>query len=667
MYANLIFPLSAPGVYTYRIRPDQEKTVAVGSRVLAEFGKKTRYGFVMGLAEKVEAPDLKSLKDIIEPGPQAPFFTPQYVKFLLWLSEYYLALPGDVLRTAMPAALVRYLEKHPPAQETSGAPSPGPFERSPLTAEQETAFNAVRASLESGKHRTFLLQGVTSSGKSHVYYELAKHALNSGRGVLVMVPEISLTPQTVKRFTAIFGDAVAVFHSGLSEKERVRNWLKLHSGEAAVAVGVRSVLFTPVRNLGLIVVDEEHDGSFSEGERSFNFNARDAAVARGSMEGAAVVLGSATPSVVSRYNADQGKYTLLRLDSRYNEKPLPKVYKVDMRVERENNNWSIFSGILKEKMAEQINAGRQVILLKNRRGYAHFLQCQECGHIPECANCNVSLTLHRSIGRLVCHYCNARTEPPAVCPKCRGSKIKPAGSGVEKVEEELKKEFPGARILRLDLDTASPRGAVEKILGSFRDKKADVLIGTQMVSKGLDFPDVTLVGVVLADTGLYLPDFHAPERTFQLLTQVAGRSGRGGSEGEVVLQTYSPEEKSILHAVEHDYDSFYRQELKNREELGYPPFKRGVLVRFLSKQESLALSFAGRFYHNLDRKAGFEILGPAPMPLYRLRNYYRTYVYLRGASSSALHSAVRSAIAKFGRNPDRRVKIQTVFDPDSLL
>jgi primosomal protein N' (replication factor Y) len=347
--------------------------------------------------------------------------------------------------------------------------------------------------------------------------------------------------------------------------------------------------------------------------------------------------------------------------------PLPRVHKIDMRTEREKNNWSIFSGLLREKISEQLALGKQVILLKNRRGYAHFLQCQECGHIPECAHCDVSLTLHRSIGRLVCHYCNTRSDLPAVCPKCKGVRLKPAGSGVEKVEEDLRKEFPGARILRLDLDTGAGRGATERILADFRDRKADVLIGTQMVSKGLDFPEVTLVGVVLADTGLFLPDFHAPERTFQLLTQVAGRSGRGGAEGEVVLQTYSPDEKSILHAVEHDYDSFYREELKNREELGFPPFRRGVLVRFLSKQEPLAISLCRRFYNSLDRKAGFDVLGPAPMPLYRLRNYYRLFVYLRGRSSQGLHEAVRGALAKLGRNAGGRVKVQVVFDPESLL
>jgi primosomal protein N' (replication factor Y) (superfamily II helicase) len=667
MFADLIFPLSAPGVYTYRIKPDQVQSIEIGSRALVEFGKKRCFGFVAGISEKPGACDVKTLKDILEPSPAGPFFAPEYIKFLLWLSEYYLAAPGEVLRTAMPAPLLRYLEKHP-VNPKPLAQAPSEWgETSPLTEEQAAVFQTIRERLRGGQHHTVLLQGVTSSGKSHVYYALAREALRAGRGALIMVPEISLTPQTVKNFTDIFRDRVAVFHSGLSDKERIRNWLRIYGGEAPVVVGVRSVLFTPVRNLGLIVVDEEHDSSFCEGDRNFSYNARDAAVVRGSIERAVVVLGSATPSLLSRHNADAGKYTRLTLTRRYNDMPLPKVHRVDMRQERARNNWSIFSGLLQEKMAERFKSGQQVILLKNRRGYAHFLMCQECGEIPTCAQCNISLTYHRAIGRLVCHYCNSRSLPPAVCPKCRGVNLKPAGSGVEKVEEDLKKLFPEARTLRLDLDTGSKRGAVEKILQSFREKKADVLIGTQMVSKGLDFPDVTLVGVVLADTGLFLPDFHAPERTFQLLTQVAGRSGRGEAPGEVVLQTYSPEEGPIALAVEHDYEAFYRQELRNREELGFPPFARGVLVRVLAREEAQAQAVSERFHRGLDKRAGLTVLGPAPMPLYRLRNYYRTFLYLRSPSSSALHQAVAAALSKLGRKLPGGVKIQTVFDPDSLL
>ena len=543
MFANVIFPLSAPGTYTYRIKPEQTDQIKIGSRVLAEFGKKNRFGFVMGLSAADDVKHAGRLKEIIEPIPVFPFFTEQYVKFITWLSDYYMAQPGDVLRTALPAALLRYIEKHPPIEEPFSKSNTASFQCSQLTDEQDTAFKIIRESILNNLPRTFLLHGVTSSGKSHVYYELAKETLKAGKTVLIMVPEISLTPQTVRNFTDIFTDSVAVFHSGLTDKERIKNWLRIFSGNAPVVVGVRSVLFTPLRNLGLIVVDEEHDSSYCDDDRSFSFNARDAAVVRGGIEGASVVLGSATPSILSRHNADSGKYNLLSLNKRYNDMPMPVVFKVDMREERTQNNWSIFSRVLQEKMTNTLEDGKQIILLKNRRGFAHFLQCQGCGYIPVCKNCNVSLTFHKTIGRLVCHYCNSRIDMPPVCPECKGVRLKPSGAGVEKVEEDLKKLIPHARILRLDMDTGSKRGSTEKILADFRNKKADVLIGTQMVSKGLDFPDVTLVGIILADTGLFMPDFHAAERTFQLLTQVAGRSGRGGTSGRSCAPNLFPKRK----------------------------------------------------------------------------------------------------------------------------
>lgn len=667
MYADVVFPLAAPGAYTYRICEEHRGHVQIGSRVRAELGKKSRFGFVIRVKETNTLPTNANLKELLELSPTTPFFYPAYMKFMAWLADYYMAQPGEVFRTALPAPLLRYLEKHPADLDKTLEPGQSAYPPETLNPEQTEAFKKILVTLRSGKHQTFLLQGVTGSGKSHIYYALAKETLAAGKRVLIMVPEISLTPQTVKRFTDIFKETVAVLHSGLTDKERIRNWLRIHRGEAAVVVGVRSVIFTPIRSLGLIVVDEEHDSSFCEGDRSFSFNARDAAVVRGNLENAIVVLGSATPSIVSRHNVDTGKYIHLTLIKRYQEMPMPKVHKVDMREERKAGNRTLFSRLLRQKMAEQLRAGKQIILLKNRRGYAHFLQCPDCGNIPACSHCNVSLSYHRNIGRLVCHYCNARAEVPLSCPKCKGKNLRPAGSGAERVEEELQKIYPHARTLRLDLDTGSKRGAVEKILQDFRDHKADVLIGTQMVSKGLDFPDVTLVGIVLADTGLYMPDFHASERTFQLLTQVAGRSGRGTLPGEVVLQTCSPEEKAVAFAVGHDYEAFYRAELGERKELGFPPFGRGVLVRFLSKKEPEAQMLSEKFHSELEEKNAYEILGPSPMPLYRLRTFYRTFVYLRGASSNLLHNCVAQALLRIKPLFKSSARIQVVFDPDSLL
>jgi primosomal protein N' (replication factor Y) len=665
MYAQVIFPVAAPGIYQYSVPKHLQKAVKTGVRIYAELKNKKMWGFVCAVAATTE---LKNVKQILKADSETFLLTRAYLTFLDWLWTYYRAYPGDVLRAAVTRPVERLLEKSMDRQQISKTvPDTSALKMAPLTSAQQSAFKPILESLKSGGHQTFLLQGITSSGKSHIYYELVKEALKKGKGVLMMVPEIALTPQTVRNFTRIFKDRVAVFHSRLSEKEKAENWFHIYKGTKDVVIGVRSALFTPVKNLGLVIVDEEHDGSYCQSERNFNFNGRDAAVMRSKIEGAVVVLGSATPSLESRYNADRGKYRLLTLDERYNRQPLPVVYMVNMKTEREKNNWSIFSHLMLEKIQDRLHRKEQVILLKNRRGFANFLQCGECGYIPVCPNCNISLTYHRAIKRMVCHYCNRRETPPQACPQCEGTKIKFSGSGVEKVEDELKKVFPEVRTLRLDLDTGSRRGRVETILNAFWEKKADVLIGTQMVSKGLDFSNVTLVGVVLADTGLFFPDFHASERTFQLLTQVAGRSGRRGIRGEVVLQTYAPDEKSIKYAVDQDYNGFYREELNSRLSLDFPPALRGVLIRFISRSESASAKACRNFHTCLTGEKDIHILGPTPALLYKIRNTYRYFIYIKSKSSGKLHSAVDHAFQRYGPPRQGKVKVQVVFDPDSLL
>ncbi|MFH0918900.1 MAG: primosomal protein N' [Fibrobacterota bacterium] len=663
-YVEVVFPVSAPGAYTYSLPVSAGARPEIGTRVLAELGRKKLHGFVT--AHPVTPPK-GTLKEILLCDQGFPGLPPEFVRFLLWLSDYYLAQPGDVFRMALPKAIEQAVTR-PPVSALglkTGAQTPLPGFAG-LSPEQAKAFDAVMAGMEAGRPAAFLLHGVTGSGKSHVYYALAAEALRRGRSVLVLVPEISLTPQTVRNFTERFGEAVAVYHSGLSQKERAQAWLDIRHGRKRLVVGVRSALFTPLTNIGLVVVDEEHDSSFSQSEQSFNYNARDAALVRARLSGAVTVLGSATPSIESRYNAENGKYHLLTLRERFNRHALPKVFPVDMRNERRDGNWSLFSRLLLRKLKERFERGEQVILLKNRRGFAHFVLCAECGHVPRCPHCQVSLTYHRAMGRLVCHYCDQRDPVPVKCPECGSGRLQFSGSGVEKVEEELKKAFPLVRALRLDLDTGSRKGRVEAILDAFRRKEADVLIGTQMVSKGLDFPDVTLVGIVLADTGMNLPDYHAPERTFQLLTQVAGRSGRGERAGEVVLQTYSPESPAVRFALTHDYAAFYAEELQARRELEFPPFRRGVLVRFLSKDTDAGERESRAFAALLPVLPGLERLGPAPSPLAKLRGYFRYFLYLRSASSSQLHDALRTALTARGRG-SRKTRLQIVFDPDSML
>ncbi|OGJ85833.1 MAG: primosomal protein N' [Candidatus Raymondbacteria bacterium RifOxyA12_full_50_37] len=664
MVVSIIFPVSAPGRYAYAVAVEHCPMIFPGIRVQAQLGETLRWGFVCEILE--QAP-VERLKTVCAVGSPAHSFSPTYMRFLLWLADYYCAFSGDVLRTALPRAIERAFDKAVVSYAAHKDTRDPPMPPGPLTGEQQQAFAAIAAACDSGGHATFLVQGVTGSGKSHIYYHCAHHALEQGKAALVMVPEISLTPQTVSMFTGIFGNEVAVFHSGMTEKERIANWFSVLAGIKRIVIGVRSVIFAPIPRLGLVIVDEEHDSSYAQDEKSFNFNARDAIIMRAKLEGAVVVLGSATPSLESRYNCQLGKYRLLTLARRYNDQSLPRVTLVDMRTERKENNWSLFSRALQEKIACKLERSEQVILLKNRRGFANFLQCGECGHVPLCGQCSVSLTYHKSIGRMVCHYCDSRTLPPETCPSCGGHRLKPAGAGVERVEEELRKLFPGITAVRLDHDAASRANKVGDILETFRSGRAQVLIGTQMVSKGLDFHKVTLVGVILADTGLFMPDFHSSERNFQLLTQVAGRSGRGSSAGEVVLQTYAPDERSIQFAVAQDYDSYYRHELENRRELGFTPFSRGVLVKFLDKTEKRSREAAFYFARAIEGKEGVDVLGPSPAPLFKIRNMFRHFMYIKGRDSVLLHAAVAEGFARFRASSFRKVKVRVAFDPDSLL
>ncbi|MBL8028466.1 MAG: primosomal protein N' [Fibrobacteres bacterium] len=661
-YCRVIFPVSAPDSYTYAIPDHLSCEIFPGSRVRAELGKKQSWGFVCSLTNEVHANI--SIKPILDIFPAYPVLSDKFVDFINWLASYYMARPGDVLRSVMPKLLLKRLEKE---KWEFSKPEINTVEiklNDELNTEQRDAALPVKESMQTRNHRVFLLQGVTGSGKSHVYYHLAKEALCAGRTALILVPEISLTPQTVKNFTSIFGEEVAVLHSGLTEKARALNWMKLLSGEKRIAVGVRSAIFAPLKNIGLIVVDEEHDGSYSQSEKQFCYQARDAAVMRGMIEGAAVVLGSATPSLESRRNADAGKYTLLKLNSRYSDRPLPKVHLVDLRKEREAIGNSLFSRLLVEKMEDRFSKGEQIILLKNRRGYAPFVQCSACGFVPMCSRCSVSLTYHRGVERLICHYCDKRERYSEKCTSCGADAIYPAGAGVERIQSDMEKRFPGIKLLRLDLDTGSKAGATAEILEDFRTGKADVLIGTQMVSKGLDFQRVTLVGVLLAETGLFLPDFRAQERAFQLLTQVSGRSGRGETPGEVVLQTYLPDEPAVVAAVAQDFEKFYNGEIKIRQALKYPPFARAVLIRFFSKAEEKGAETAKRFAANIP---GSVIkLGPAPAPIAKVRGLFRHFILIRGGSSQELHDIVRKAYGAINHKGGS-VKIQIVFDPDSLL
>ncbi|MDB6108534.1 MAG: priA [Pedosphaera sp.] len=493
----------------------------------------------------------------------------------------------------------------------------------------------------------FLLHGVTGSGKTEIYLQAIAHALEQGKGAIVLVPEISLTPQTVERFKARFSSGplqtlVAVLHSHLSAGERHDEWHKIRQGRARIVIGARSAIFAPVDPLGLIIVDEEHEHTYKQ-EESPRYHARDVAIVRGQMEGAVVVLGSATPSMESFYNCGRGKYTLLEMLERVDNKKMPIVRVIDMRqAMRRGKTIPIFSPQLKEAITQRLERKEQTILFLNRRGFSTSLQCPLCGFVAECPNCSVSLTYHRKAQTLCCHVCGHTAPVPSLCPneKCKNPQIRYAGLGTERVEDALVKLFPEARIKRMDSDALKRKDDFRRILGDFRVGKIDILLGTQMIAKGLHFPNVTLVGIIYADLALHMPDFRAAERTFQLLTQVSGRAGRGDVEGEVFVQAFTPFHPAIQYARRHDFGGFYEQEIEFREQLKYPPLSRVAMLTLKGRNEEKVKLSADHLRRELEKGlAGLKdliIAGPAPAPLARAESLYRYQIMLRARQMTAV-------------------------------
>ena len=547
-----------------------------------------------------------------------------------------------------------------------------------LNEEQANALKQIIEAMDAGSTQAarFLLHGVTGSGKTEVYLQAIEHALNQGKGAIVLVPEISLTPQTVERFKARFCSGslktlVAVLHSHLSEGERHDEWHKIRQGRARIVIGARSAVFAPVDPLGLIIVDEEHEHSYKQ-EEAPRYHARDVAVVRGQMENAVVALGSATPSMESFHNARSGKYRLLEMRERADDKQMPIVRVVDMRHEfRAQKGPPIFSNKLVEAMRQRIERSEQTILFLNRRGYATSMQCQVCGYVAECPNCSVSLTYHRDEQSLRCHVCGHAAKAPRVCPEesCQSPSIRFAGLGTQKVEETLGKLFPKANIRRMDSDVLRRKNDFRKILGEFRTGKIDILIGTQMIAKGLHFPNVTLVGIVHADLGLHIPDFRAGERTFQLLTQVAGRAGRGDIEGEVFVQSFTPFHPAIQFARRHDYEGFYDAEMEFRGQLKYPPFGRVALLTLRGRNEDKVEFSAGQVRARTEEAlAGMEeikILGPTPAPLARADKQFRYQIMIRAKQMIRI-SARLAEMTQAVKLPDE-VFLAVDIDPVNLF
>jgi primosomal protein N' (replication factor Y) len=628
-YVDLIIDNDAErtdSLYTYGCAFDD---ISVGMRVFAPFtaGNREKAAFVAAVGNE-PGENVKGLKYVSRVDDEIALDA-NTIDICTWMRKRYFCRYIEAVRCFLPAG-------SPSKRGKNRRPE---FEEIPddvrvsLTDEQDAALKRILPRIDDGKYRTFLIHGVTGSGKTEVYLRAAEKTLEAGKDVIVLVPEISLTPQTIGRFVARFGmERVAALHSKLSAGERYDEWMRIKNGGARIIIGARSAVFAPAGNIGLIVVDEEHEGGYKS-DMSPKYDAVEVAIKRAGQNGAVVILGSATPSLVSSYRARQRLYEGLRLKKRSTGTPLPNVSIVDMRDELKNGNKTIFSIELYRAMDETLAAGKQVILFLNRRGHSTFVSCRSCGYVMQCDDCGIALTYHRAEDEAQCHFCGKRRDIPPICPCCGGKYMRFFGAGTEKVEEVARELFPGASTERLDLDTARKKGSASGLLTRFRKGKTQILVGTQLVAKGLDFSNVGLVGIVSADVSLNIPDFRSAERSFQLITQAAGRAGRGDETGKVVIQSYKPEHYAICLAAENDYDAFYSTELSLRKAMDYPPFCDLVQITISSRDEAAAAAGAEEFAGLLRAREGAvsqkRVLGPGRARIYKSGDLFRRLIYVK--------------------------------------
>ncbi len=643
MYADVIVDISHKAVdrtFSYRIPKELEGDVTVGSVVSIPFGngKRPRKGYVIQITDHTGY-DEDKIKDICGVASGDLLLESRMIALASWMRRKYGSTMVQAINAVTPVkSKVRTVKGKVDIRRFE--PEFLPVEQ--LNDEQREAVNVFVRDYEAGERRTYLLYGVTGSGKTEVYLQMAKKVIEDGKQVIVLVPEIALTYQTVARFRAVFQDRVAILHSGLSRGEKYREYEQAAEGGADIVIGPRSALFAPLPHVGLIIIDEEHDGAYKS-DTAPRYHARDVAVERAGMEGASVVLGSATPSVDSFNAAENDRYRLLTLRERAQGQALPKVEIVDMRQELREGNRSILSRSLYSAMKEAFEKKEQVMLFLNRRGMSSFVSCRSCGEAIRCPHCDVSLSLHGK-DTLVCHYCGHTQKMGTECPSCHSKLIGGYGIGTEKVEEEVRKLFPEITTLRMDRDTTQRKGAHGEILSAFQEGRADCLVGTQMIVKGHDFPKVTVVGILLADMGLFAGDFRSGERTFDLLTQAAGRAGRGDLAGRVVIQTYKPDHYVIETAAKQNYDTFYDFEITYRKLLNYPPVTEMLGILLTCADESVLIRWADRIAQLLRDEAEREkkkgeimmVTGPARAAIYKLSNIYRRAVYVRAKDEEQL-------------------------------
>ncbi len=676
MYVEIAIGLASRKTFTYKVPECLRDKARLGQRAIVPFSGGTKTGFIVGFSSGGGPFDYKEITDLPDAAPLVP---DGLLKLAGWISEYYMAPPGMVLAAAIAPGVE---EDKPSRPRKAGGPASGArvAECRPelvLTAPQEEALRKIIRSIDDGGFTPFLLHGATGSGKTEVYLRAIKPVVEAGKGAIVLVPEISLTPQLVRRFSGRFGEKVAVLHSGLTPSQRRQQWRRIRQGEAKVAVGARSAVFAPFESVGMIVVDEEHDASYKQ-EEGVRYNARDAAVMRAKLEDCPVIMGSATPSLESYHNALAGKYTLLQLPDRVSGRPMPEVRLIDLNepVDRAGRPASEPSGLLLTEplisaAKKRLENGEQVLFFLNRRGYSDFIICRDCGEVPKCGSCSVPMTYHRRAREMKCHWCGAAHPAPSVCPKCGGDRIKYIGGGTEKLQRELERLFPDFSTSRIDRDSIAQGGGFVKLLDDVASGETKIVVGTQMVSKGHDLPGIGLVGVVLADYGLNQPDFRASERTFQVVTQVAGRSGRGDIPGEVVVQTYRPEHYSLQCASRHDYKSFYEEEIIFRKDLNLPPFSRLALVAVKGvKPEKAQAGAAGAadILKNEAQGRGVDVIGPAPAPVFRVRGKYRYFITLRSKSHKKLHEVLEAGLRLIEQKkaaPACRVDVD--IDPQGMM
>lgn len=727
MYASVSLPIALKPL-TYKVPENLSGQALIGMGVRVPLRKKILSGYIVALSSELTDMSSERLKEITAIDDSLPAFTEDYLKFLRWIADYYHYPLGEVIDCALPpkgnknevraytltqkgnalndeelklfsqrsGKRLEVIEAIKGGASLSPIPKefrsalkwlvdneyvelcrserkleflmessfPGMVNPTTLTAEQTLAFERILDSILKDRGENFLLHGITGSGKTEVYLSCAQQALAKGKSVLVLVPEISLTPQLFARVRARLGREVAILHSNLSDSARSEQWRLIHSGRARVALGARSTIFAPLKNLGLIVVDEEHEGAFKQEDR-LRYNARDMALLRGRLCGATIILGSATPSLESYYHSLSGKLTRLELKNRPQGTSKPKIEVVDMKLEPAG---TMLSGRLKRRISEVLDRKKQAILFLNRRGFSSHTQCRSCGESEECPNCSVSLTRYEGTRKLVCHYCDYSIPIMNTCSKCGSSDLELSAFGTESLETEIKALYPDKSVVRIDRQTTALKGELEDKLRRVADGQIDIVIGTQMIAKGHDFPHVELAAVVNADVGLNVPDFRAYERSFQLFTQVAGRAGRRETTGVVVIQTFDPDCPAVVHAKNGDYEEFCRTELDRRQDFHYPPYHRlaRILITASSEAEAqdraqMAAAFMRKNFQDI------EILGPSASVVQKIKNRYRWNVLLKSATASTLNHVLRRAVPILREQQDRSWTISVDVDPVSLL